>query len=81
MPTYNFVDTSTKEEFSLPMKMSERENFLIKNPHLQQILTSPVALHSGRGFQKPDEGFRDVLREMKKEKSKGFYRSTINTFD
>jgi len=62
------------------MKMSEREKYLKENPDIIQVLTIP-ALHSGRGRKKPDQGFRDILREMKKKNSRGLYRSTINTFD
>jgi hypothetical protein len=60
--------------------MAERESFLAENPDLRQVLVPP-ALHSGRGLRKkPDDGFRDVLREIKKKHSKGLTRSTINTF-
>jgi hypothetical protein len=78
MPTYTFYSHDTDEVFELSMRMSERENY-IKNNNVTQIPT-PIALHSGRGMTKPDEGFRDILREMKKKNSKGLYRSTINTF-
>lgn len=39
-------------------------------------------IHSGRGVgkSKPDSGFRDLLKDMKKKHSKGITRSTINTF-
>ena len=60
------------------MRMTERENF-IKNNNVTQVPT-PIALHSGRGMRKIDDGFRDLLKEMKKKNSKGLYRSTINTF-
>jgi len=60
------------------MKMSEREDY-IKNNNVTQIPT-PIALSSGRGRGRPDDGFRDILKEMKKKNSKGLYRSTINTF-
>jgi len=59
--------------------MSEREDY-IKNNNVTQ-LPSPLFLHSGRRLQRPDEGFRDILREMKKNNSRGLYRSNINTFD
>lgn len=62
------------------MKMSERDQYLSDNLHVTQM-PSYVGIHSGRGMKKPDEGFRDILREVKKQNSKGFYRSTVNTFD
>jgi hypothetical protein len=81
VPTYNFYDTKMDKYFQLFMKMSERGEFLKENPDILQMPTTGVFMHSGRGMQKPEEGFRDLLREMKKKNSKGFYRSTINTFD
>ncbi len=61
------------------MKISERENYLSENPHVIQIPV-PIALHSGRGLghKKIDDGFRDLLKEMKKKHSCGFSKSTIN---
>jgi len=78
MPSYNFRDNETGEEFTVFLKMAEREAYMQEH-NCTQIPTLP-ALHSGRGRGKPDEGFRDILREMKKKHSKGFSRSTVNTF-
>jgi len=82
-PTYNFRDVETGTEFSMQMKMAERELYLESNPGVVQIPTLP-ALHSGRGIgkaAKPEEGFRDLLRNMKNQNSKGLWVSSINTFD
>jgi hypothetical protein len=79
MPNYNFYDTHTEEIYVLRLKMVEREKYLVENPHIMQLPSLP-ALHSGRGMQKPDEGFRDILREMQKQNSKGINRASINTF-
>jgi len=65
------------------MKMAERELYLESNPGVVQIPDS-IFLHSGRGIgkaAKPDEGFRDILRNIKNENSKGLWVSTVNTFD
>jgi hypothetical protein len=68
----------TQEEFEINIKYSELEEYLKSNPHIEQIFTKfpatgdPVRL----GLRKPDEGFRDVLRNIK-HRSKG---SNINTF-
>ena len=78
MPNYNFKNNITEEEYTIRLSMNEREDY-IKNNNVTQ-LPSPLFLHSGRGLQRPDEGFRDILREMKKKHSKGITRSTINTF-
>ena len=79
MPTYQFKNNETGEEYQLSMKISEREEYLKANPHVTQLPCAPL-IHSGRGMQKPDDGFRDLLREMKKKHSRGISRSTINTF-
>lgn len=78
MPTYTFYSHDIGEIFEISLKMSEREGY-IKNNNVTQVPT-PIALHSGRGMGKPDEGFRDILKEMKKKHSRGITRSTINTF-
>jgi len=79
VPTYNFFNTITEEYFSFSLKMSEREKYLKENPFINQVPSNPL-IHSGRGLGKPDEGFRDILRDIKKKHSKGFTRSTVNTF-
>jgi len=82
MPSYSFKNLNTGEEWTDIMSNSEREEFLSKNPQVQQQLTSAPALGDSirLGLRKPDNGFRDRLREIKKAHSKGFTRSTVNTF-
>ena len=80
MPTYSFLNKETGEEYELFMGISEREEYLKANPHIQQIITGAPLISSGRGMGKPDQGFRDILREIKKKNSKGITKSTINTF-
>ncbi len=38
MPLYDFCDTKTGEQIELQLKISERDEFLKANPHMQQIL-------------------------------------------
>ena len=78
MPTYTFYSHDLDEIFEVYLKMSEREEY-IKDNNLIQIPT-PIALHSGRGMgnKKIDDGFRDILKEMKKKHSRGISKSTIN---
>ena len=78
MPTYSFRNKDTGKKFELFLSISEREVYLKENPNIQQTVSSP-AIISGRP-RKPDEGFRDLLREIKKKNSRGFTRSNINTF-
>lgn len=80
MPTYKFKNTITNEEFEEFMSISALEGYLTDNPHLTQLVNGAPAIASGRGMSKPDQGFRDLLKDMKKKHSKGITRSTINDF-
>lgn len=82
MPTYTFLNTDSGETFTTIMSIAEREDYLKANPHIQQQLISAPALGDSirLGLKKPDNGFRDRLKEIKKQHSKGITRSTINTF-
>lgn len=78
MPTYTFRDTITNIDEDIFMKYSEIESYLTNNPSKIKIVTSPNIISGVEsGSNKPDEGFRDILRTIKKNNR----RSTINTFD
>ena len=79
MPTYKFFINETGEEYEEFMKISELDSYLESHPNVSQQITAP-ALHSGRGMGKPDAGFRDVLKQIKKNANKGITRSTVETF-
>jgi hypothetical protein len=80
MPTYNFLNKDTGKEFEEYMSISQLESYLSENPHIEQLVSGAPLISSGRGMKKPDNGFRDLLKDMKKKHSKGFTRSTINTY-
>lgn len=80
MPTYLFRNENTGETFEDFMSISAREVFLNENPHITQLVNGAPLVHSGRGMGKPDSGFRDLLKDMKKKHSQGITRSTINNF-
>jgi hypothetical protein len=80
MPTYNFINIDTNEEFEEFMSIASLETFLKENPNIVQLVNGAPMIVSGRGSGKPDNGFRDLLKDMKKKHSKGISRSTINTF-
>lgn len=80
MPTYRFINNNTGEEFEDFMSISGLETYLTENPHITQLVNGAPMIVSGRGQGKPDSGFRDLLKDMKKKHSKGITRSTINTF-
>lgn len=79
MPTYRFLNNDTSEEFTEFMSISELDVYLSENPNLTQLVNGAPMIVSGVPI-KPDNGFRDLLKEIKKEHSKGLTKSTINTF-
>lgn len=78
MPTYTFEDKETGERFEKIMKISELDEFRNNNPHLKTlILGAPSIGDSYRlGRHKPDDGFRDVLKNVKHHHKK----DNINTW-
>jgi hypothetical protein len=80
MPTYRFLNNETGEEYENFMSISELDAYLQENPKIIQLVNGAPMIHSGRGMGKPDQGFRDLLKNMKKGNNKGITRSTINTF-
>lgn len=78
MPIYSMRNNQTQEEFEVTLKYSELENYLKENPHINQIFTKfPGTGDSVRlGIRKPDDNFRDVLRNVRHHHKK----DSINTF-
>jgi len=66
MPTYNFLNIDTGEEFESFMKISEREEYLKTNPNIQSVITAP-AIVSGVSTSKQNrvpDGFKEVLSKI-----------------
>ena len=66
MPTYNFLNIDTGEEFESFMKISEREEYLKSNPNIQSVMTAP-AIVSGVSTSKQNrvpDGFKEVLSKI-----------------
>jgi len=82
MPTYSFRDNITSNEFNDFMSMSQLDTYLKENPHIEQTITVAPALcdPTRLGLRKPDSGFRDILKKIKREANRGIKRSTINTW-
>lgn len=82
MPTYLFMNTKTGETFEEFLSITGREEYLASNPDVVQLVNGAPALGDSirLGLRKPDDGFRDVLREIKNKHSRGLSASTINTF-
>lgn len=66
MPTYNFRNKETGEEFEKFMSISAREQYLLENPHIETMLSgAPVMMDPVRaGVKKVDSGFKEVLRKI-----------------
>ena len=66
MPTYNFIDTETGEEFESFMKISERDEYLLNNPHIQPVITAPNIVSGvvGVGSNRVPSGFNEVLSKV-----------------
>lgn len=80
MPTYRFIDNVTGETYEEFMSISALDSYLEEHPNVTQTINGAPSLISGRGMGKPDNGFRDVLKQIKKNSNKGITRSTIETF-
>jgi hypothetical protein len=66
MPTYDFIDTDTGEEFEMMMKWSEREDYLKNNPNIQPLLSAPniVSGTTASSTNKVPDGFKEVLSKV-----------------
>jgi hypothetical protein len=78
MPTYTFENTNTNDLVEVTMKIAELDQFKLDNPHLSQRIVRPPSLGDAHrlGLKKPDDGFRDVLRNVKHHHK----RNNINTW-
>lgn len=82
MPTYRFKNTTTGEEHEEFMSISARETYLAEHPELVQTINGAPAIGDSirMGLRKPDDAFRDRLKEIKRAHSGGITKSTIDTW-
>jgi hypothetical protein len=64
MPTYTFYNNQTGEQFDALMKISEREEYLNSNPHIQQIVSAPALVTGVSTTNKVPDGFKEVLSKV-----------------
>lgn len=78
MPNYTFKNTNTNETFDVSMRIAELDQYKLDNPHLSQLIVRAPAIGDAHrlGRLKPDDGFRDVLRNVKHHHKK----DNINTW-
>lgn len=75
MPTYTFIDTNTGEKFDKFLKIADREQFLIDNPHIQSVITAP-AITGDHVSIKKDTGFKEVLQKINERNPHNDLRKT-----
>ncbi len=77
MPTYTLENTKTGEVTTEIMSWSALEQHLAENPHIKHVIGAPPTVSGvSSGKNKPDSGFRDILKTIKKRHP----RSTVNTY-
>ena len=64
MPTYEFRNKETGEVTEHIMRISQREQFIKDNPHLEQTITSAPAFAGDHITIKKDTGFKEVLQRI-----------------
>lgn len=78
MPIYSIMNKKTEEVFDVNMKFTDLDAYLASNPSYKQVFTKFPAIGDSirLGVRKPDDGFRDVLRNVQHHHK----RDSINTF-
>jgi hypothetical protein len=64
MPTYSFYNNQTGEQFDALMKISEREDYLISNPHIEAVISAPMIVTNVSTTNKVPDGFKEVLAKV-----------------
>jgi hypothetical protein len=64
MPTYEFRNKQTGDVTEHIMRISERDQFILDNPHLEQTITSAPAFAGDHISLKKDTGFKEVLQKI-----------------
>ena len=78
MPTYEFRNKETGEVTEVFMKMSQKDQYLLDNPHLEQTMTQAPAFTGDHIVVKKDSGFKEVLQKIH-EKTPGSQLNRIST--
>ena len=65
MPIYTFENTKTKKVYDEMMSISEKEDFLDKNKHIKQLLTTINIVGGVQGItHKTDGGWNDNMQRI-----------------
>ena len=76
MPIYTFKNKESGSEQDVHMTSDALDRYIQDNPQLEQVLKFP-GLVSDSGAHKPDSGFRDVLKRIKRASGS---TNTVETF-
>lgn len=78
MPTYNFKNSETGEIFDMFFtSYTKKDEYLKEHPEVTQIIGAPGIVSGVAGTRKPDESFRDVLRNIDRRAGR---HSKVNTW-
>lgn len=65
MPTYSFLNTQTKKIHTDFISISECEEYLRLNPHIEQIPCAPALVDPySLGLKKPPKDFQQLLKKI-----------------
>ena len=67
MPTYTFINSKTKEEWTDMMSISDMEEY-VKDKNVRQVIGSPMIIGevSGSVGRKAGDGWKEVQQRIKK---------------
>lgn len=78
MPTWSFRNKDTGEVFEqFFSSWRDKDEYLKNNDNVETIIGAPAIVGGVSGTRKPDEGFRDVLRNIKRRAGRN---SKVNTW-
>ena len=64
MPTYEFLNEDTNEEFDAMFSIKEKEEYLLEHPHIRQLPPSQVNIVSGSCGMRNDDGWNETMQRL-----------------
>jgi len=64
LPTYDFLNTNTNKMEELFMSISEMEEYIKENPHIQIAPAAPAIVSGVNIEQKMDTGWKETLQKI-----------------
>jgi hypothetical protein len=64
LPTYDFLNTNTNKMEELFMSISEMEEYVKENPHIQIAPAAPAIISGVNIEQKMDTGWKETLQKI-----------------